>query len=107
MSLRASLEHYLLSNLSGRLVANRQSAFAAQDFQEAKKVFREDLTISVDGTRPYRYSSYRCTGKRCPPAVRTWSGREAGNAGVDPEVRQEVGDGADGDSGGRRLWAGD
>lgn len=62
----AFLEHYLLSNLSGRLVANRQSAFAAQDFQEAKKVFREDLTISVDGTRPYRYSSYRCTGEGVP-----------------------------------------
>lgn len=62
----AFLEHYLLSNLSGRLVANRQSAFAAQDFQEAKKVFREDLTIRIDGTRPYRYSSYRCTGEGVP-----------------------------------------
>lgn len=59
----AFLEHYLLSNLSGRLVANRQSAFSVQDFQKAKEVFREDLTISVDGTRPYRYSSYRCTGE--------------------------------------------
>jgi PmbA protein len=62
----AFLDHYLLSNLSGRLVANRQSAFAAGDFQEAKKVFRDDLTIRIDGTRPYRYSSYRCTGEGVP-----------------------------------------
>lgn len=62
----AFLEHYLLANLSGRLVANRQSAFAAGDFREEKKIFREDLTIRIDGTRPYRYSSYRCTGEGVP-----------------------------------------
>lgn len=62
----AFLEHYLLSNFSGRLVANRQSAFAAEDFREEKKVFRDDLTVRIDGTRPYRYSSYRCTGEGVP-----------------------------------------
>ena len=80
----AFLDHYLLSNLSGRLVANRQSAFAAGDFQEAKKVFRDDLTIRIDGTRPYRYSSYRCTGEGCPPAKSISSGKEAGDAGAVP-----------------------
>lgn len=60
---QAFLEHYLLSNLSGRLVASRQSAFGVEEFKEEKRIFREDFTVGVDGRRPYRYSSYRCTGE--------------------------------------------
>ena len=59
----AFLDHYLLPNLSGGLVANRQSAFSKEDFLEQKRLFRSDLSIKVDGTREYRYSSYRCTGE--------------------------------------------
>ena len=59
----AFLDHYVVTNLSGGLVVNRQSAFSREDFFEHKQLFRKDLTIRADGTRPYRSSSYRCTGE--------------------------------------------
>jgi len=62
----AFLEHFLLSNLSGNLIANRQSAFNIEDFTEKKQIFRTDFTVRVDGTRPYRYNSFRCTKEGVP-----------------------------------------
>jgi PmbA protein len=57
----AFLEHYLLSNLTGQLIAERQSFFDLEDFKKKKKLFRKDFTVRIDGTRPYRFNSYRCT----------------------------------------------
>ncbi|MGI5871276.1 MAG: metallopeptidase TldD-related protein [Bacillota bacterium] len=59
----AFLAQFLLHNLQGSLVANRQSAFAIGDFQEKRQVFRSDLALVVDGTRPMRAGSYRCTAE--------------------------------------------
>lgn len=57
----AFLEHYLLSNMNGQLIADRQSFFDLEDFKEKKKHFRGDFNVRIDGTRPYRFNSYRCT----------------------------------------------
>lgn len=62
----AFLDHFILSNLQGSLVANKQSAFDRGDFDENRLVFRPDLTIRIDGTRPYRSGSYRCTAEGVP-----------------------------------------
>lgn len=60
------LDHYLISNLQGSLVANHQSAFDYLEFTEHRSVFRTDLTVRIDGTRPYRGGSYRCTAEGIP-----------------------------------------
>ncbi|HHU50828.1 MAG TPA: hypothetical protein GXZ36_03265 [Firmicutes bacterium] len=62
----AFLGHYVVTNLSGGLVANRQSAFSKEDFLRQQQLFRADLTIRANGARPYRSSSYRCTGEGVP-----------------------------------------
>lgn len=62
----AFADHYLTANLQGSLVANRQSAFRVEDFQSNKQVLRNDISIAIDGTRPLRSSSYRCTGEGVP-----------------------------------------
>ncbi|HEX2953228.1 MAG TPA: metallopeptidase TldD-related protein, partial [Bacillota bacterium] len=62
----AFCDHYLTTNLQGSLVSNRQSAFREEDFRNGKQVLRSDLTISIDGMRPLRHTSYRCTGEGIP-----------------------------------------
>ena len=62
----AFLDHYLTSNLMGSLVFNKQSAYTKEDFIQQRQAFRGDLTLSIDGTRPLRSGSYRCTSEGLP-----------------------------------------
>ncbi len=52
---------YLLGNLYGSGVANGQSAFKLDDFKEGKQVTRSDMTLVLDGLRPYEFSASRLT----------------------------------------------
>jgi PmbA protein len=64
--MEAFLDHYLISNLMGSLVFNKQSAYAKEDFIQQRQAFRGDLTLSIDGSRPLRSGSYRCTSEGIP-----------------------------------------
>jgi PmbA protein len=57
---------YIGGNLSGSGVANRQSAYSLDDFKEHKQVIREDISLVVDGTRPFETSASRVTSEGIP-----------------------------------------
>jgi PmbA protein len=57
---------YIAGNLSGSAVANRQSAYSLDDFKAQKQVIREDISLVVDGTRPFESSASRVTGEGIP-----------------------------------------
>jgi PmbA protein len=60
------LNHFLLTNLSGSLVVNRQSRFSIEDFQQRRQVLREDLDLYIDPLQPYRAFAYNCTAEAVP-----------------------------------------
>ncbi|HEX3045213.1 MAG TPA: metallopeptidase TldD-related protein [Bacillota bacterium] len=62
----AFLSYYLISNLYGGLVINRQSRFSLADFQNRRPVLREDLNLEVNVLLPYRSFSYPCTSEAAP-----------------------------------------
>jgi PmbA protein len=62
----ALLSHFLMTNLYGSLVVNRQSRFTASDFHEQRPVLREDLDLFIDPLQPYRFFSYNCTSEGVP-----------------------------------------
>jgi PmbA protein len=62
----AFLNYYLISNLYGGLVINRQSRFSLADFQNRRPVLREDLNLEVNVLLPYRSFSYPCTSEGTP-----------------------------------------
>lgn len=57
---------FIITNLYGSLVMNRQSRFALDDFQNHRPVIREDLSLTIDNLLPYRGSSYICTAEGVP-----------------------------------------
>jgi PmbA protein len=63
------LDQFLLTNLYGSLVINRQSRFSLEDFQSQRQVLRDDLSIEVNTLLPYRSLSYPCTGEFVPGGV--------------------------------------
>jgi PmbA protein len=60
------LDQFLISNLYGSLVVNRQSRFSLEDFQSQQQVLRDDLSLEVNTLLPYRSFSYPCTGEGVP-----------------------------------------
>jgi PmbA protein len=62
----ALLSHFLMTNLYGSLVVNRQSRFTVADFLERRPVLREDLDLFIDPVQPYRSFSYNCTSEGVP-----------------------------------------
>jgi PmbA protein len=57
---------YIGGNLSGSGVANRQSAYSLDDFKENKQVIRQDISLVIDGTRPFESSASRVTSEGIP-----------------------------------------
>lgn len=57
------LGQFLLTNLYGSLVVNRQSRFELEDFKKGKQVLRKDLSLEVNTLLPYRAMSYPCTSE--------------------------------------------
>jgi PmbA protein len=57
------LGQFLLTNLYGSLVVNRQSRFSLDDFKTERQVLRKDLSLEVNTLLPYRAMSYPCTGE--------------------------------------------
>jgi PmbA protein len=62
----AFLSYYLITNLYGGLVINRQSRFSLADFQNQRSVLREDLNLDVNVLLPHRSFSYPCTSEAVP-----------------------------------------
>ncbi len=62
----AFLGHFLITNLYGSLVVNRQSRFSAEDFQNHSQVLREDLGLKINNLLPWRSFSYPCTNEGVP-----------------------------------------
>jgi PmbA protein len=60
------LNHFLMTNLFGSLVVNRQSRFSVEDFHRRRQVLREDLDFYVDPLQPYRSFAYNCTAEAVP-----------------------------------------
>lgn len=57
------LGQFLLTNLYGSLVVNRQSRFTLDDFQTERQVLRNDLSLELNTLLPYRAMSYPCTSE--------------------------------------------
>ncbi len=57
------ISQYIGSNLSGSAVTNRQSAYSLEDFRERKQIIRTDISLVIDGLRPFESSSSRVTGE--------------------------------------------
>jgi PmbA protein len=57
------LGQFLLTNLYGSLVVNRQSCFTLSDFKDERLVLREDLSLEANTLLPYRAMSYPCTSE--------------------------------------------
>jgi PmbA protein len=62
------LSHFLLTNLYGSLVVNRQSRFSLEDFQNHRQILRDDFNLIVNNLLPYRAFSYICTSEGIPAA---------------------------------------
>jgi PmbA protein len=60
------LSQFLLTNLYGSLVVNRQSRFSLDDFKSGRQVLRSDLSLEVNTLLPYRSMSYPCTSEGVP-----------------------------------------
>jgi PmbA protein len=57
---------YLVGNLSGESVWNRQSAFRIEQFRDRERVAREDLSFSLDPLVPMSAGSFRFTTEGVP-----------------------------------------
>ncbi|MCL6591392.1 MAG: hypothetical protein K6U80_15735 [Firmicutes bacterium] len=68
----AFLNYYLIANLYGGPVINRQSRFSLADFQNQRPVIREDLDLEVNVLLPYRSFSYPCTSEAVPGGSQTF-----------------------------------
>lgn len=64
------LSHFLINNLYGSLVANRQSRYSREDFNSNRQVLRSDLTLTINNLIPHKASSYICTAEGIPGEVR-------------------------------------
>lgn len=62
----AFLGYFLINNLYGSLVVNRQSRFSIKDFQDHSQVLREDLQLEINNLLPWRSFSYPCTNEGVP-----------------------------------------
>jgi PmbA protein len=60
------VNHFLITNLLGSLVVNRQSSFALEDFYNRRPVLRDDLTVEINTLLPLRSFSYPCTTEAVP-----------------------------------------
>ena len=60
------LGYFLVNNLYGSLVVNRQSRFSAEDFRNHSQVLREDLQLKINNLLPWRGFSYPCTSEGVP-----------------------------------------
>lgn len=65
----AFLSQFLITNLYGSLVINRQSRFSLDDFTSHAQVLRPDLSITVNTVEPLRSFSYRCTSEGIPSGI--------------------------------------
>lgn len=54
---------YIGGNLSGSSVANRQAAYSLEDFKAGKQIIRSDISLVIDGTRPFEGSASRVTAE--------------------------------------------
>lgn len=62
----AFLGYFLINNLFGSLVVNRQSRFTAEDFRNHSQVLRKDLHLKINNLLPQRSFSYPCTHEGVP-----------------------------------------
>lgn len=62
----AFLGHFLISNLYGSLVVNRQSRFSIEDFLNNTQVLRDDLQLRLNNLLPWRSFTYPCTNEGVP-----------------------------------------
>lgn len=62
----AFLGHFLVSNLYGSLVVNRQSRFSIEDFLNHTQVLRDDLQLRLNNLLPWRSFAYPCTNEGVP-----------------------------------------
>ena len=64
--------YYVWNNLGGSAVYHGQSPFAIDAFRDRKRVFRPDLTVSIDPWQPLGPSSFRYSSEGVPSAPITY-----------------------------------
>jgi PmbA protein len=71
----AFLSYYLVTNLHGSLVFNRQSSYSGDDFKAQRQVLREEFSLEINTLLPFRSFSYPCSSEGVPGgAIRLISG---------------------------------
>src|SRR5690606_17501459 len=60
---------YVIRNLSGSLVSNRQSKYTLDDFKGQQQVIRPDLLIEVNPLVPWELTTEPCTGEGVPASI--------------------------------------
>ncbi len=55
--------HFIISNLDGSAVHNKQSCFSSTDFKNKKQILRKDLSLKCDPTIDFNIGSYKFSGE--------------------------------------------
>jgi len=55
--------HFIISNLDGSLVYNKQSCFSINNFKNKKQILRRDLSLRYNPTIDFDIGSYKFTGE--------------------------------------------
>jgi PmbA protein len=63
---------YVWGNMGGSAVFHGQSPFGADDFRDNRRVFRNDLLVTVEPWEPLGVSSFSYTGEGLPSAPATY-----------------------------------
>jgi PmbA protein len=57
---------FIGNNLDGANIVNSNSAYSLEDFQARRQVIRPDISLVIDGLRPFEASSSRATSEGVP-----------------------------------------
>ncbi|MCK4355289.1 hypothetical protein KAW43_03045 [Candidatus Parcubacteria bacterium] len=58
--------HFVINNLNGAAVYNKQSCFSVDDFKNKKQVLRKDINLICDPVIDFDIGSYKFTGEGVP-----------------------------------------
>ncbi len=60
------VDHYIMHNLSGENVAEGRSRYSLEQFLRRERVFRDDISLTLDTAIPMGPGSYLCTAEGVP-----------------------------------------
>jgi PmbA protein len=63
---KSFFSHFIISNLNGAAVYNKQSCFSVNDFKNKKQVLKKDINLICDPVIDFDIGSYKFTGEGVP-----------------------------------------